>query len=116
MIDRYALPELRELFSERRKLEVWLRVEMLVVEALNAAGVIPDDDWQRIRAATAGGGVDPARAHDFKRIWKVLESVLENSYPDLPLNLPESEGGSLAREALKVHQGGRIIAHGVIIK
>ncbi len=87
MIDRYALPELRELFSERRKLEVWLRVEMLVVEALNAAGVIPDDDWLRIRAATADGGVDPVRAHEIEResqhdVIAFLRSVTERLGPE----------------------------------
>ena len=29
MIDRYALPEMRDVFSERRKLELWLRIELL---------------------------------------------------------------------------------------
>ena len=38
MIDRYALPELREIFGERRRLELWLRIELLAVEALHAAG------------------------------------------------------------------------------
>jgi adenylosuccinate lyase len=42
MIDRYALPELREIFSERHKLELWLRIELLAVEALRDAGVVPD--------------------------------------------------------------------------
>ena len=62
MIDRYAVPGLRELFSEQHKLELWLRIELLAVEALHRAGVVPDDDWQRIRAA--GVGVDAARAHE----------------------------------------------------
>ncbi len=87
MIDRYALPELRELFSERRKLEVWLRVEVLVAEALNAAGVIPDDEWLRIRAATADGGVDAVRAHEIEResqhdVIAFLRSVTERLGPE----------------------------------
>ena len=87
MIDRYALPELRELFSERRKLEVWLRIEMLVVEALNAAEVVPDEDWERIRAATADGGVDPTRAHEIEResqhdVIAFLRSVTERLGPE----------------------------------
>ena len=31
MIDRYALQELRELFSEQHKLDLWLRIELLAV-------------------------------------------------------------------------------------
>ena len=33
MIDRYALPELREIFGEGRKLALWLRIELLAAEA-----------------------------------------------------------------------------------
>jgi adenylosuccinate lyase len=65
VIERYALPELREIFSERRKLELWLRIELLVVEALAAEGVVPEGDWQRLR--TAVGPVDPNRARDIER-------------------------------------------------
>jgi adenylosuccinate lyase len=53
MIDRYALPELRELFSEQHKLDLWLRIELLAVEARHAAGLVPDDDWERIRASAS---------------------------------------------------------------
>ena len=53
MIDRYALPELRELFGEQRKLDLWLRIELLAVEALRDEGVVPDADWERIRAAAS---------------------------------------------------------------
>ena len=87
MIERYALPELRELFSERRKLELWLRIELLAVEALNAAEVVPDEDWERIRAATADGGVDPTRAHEIEResqhdVIAFLRSVTERLGPE----------------------------------
>ena len=65
MIERYALPELRELFSERHKLDLWLRIELLSVEALQAAGIVPVEDWHRIRAAV--GEVDPARAREIEQ-------------------------------------------------
>ena len=64
MIDRYALPELQELFSERHKLELWLRVELLAVEAMHAAGLVPDADWERIRATA--GDVDAGRAREIE--------------------------------------------------
>ena len=65
MIERYALPELREIFSERRKLELWLRIELLVVEALAAEGVVPEGDWQRLRSSV--GSVDADRAREIER-------------------------------------------------
>ncbi len=80
MIDRYALPELREIFGERRRLELWLRIEMLAVEALHGAGVVPDDDWERIRAAATE--VDAARAREIEQesqhdVIAFLRSVTE---------------------------------------
>ena len=56
LIDRYALPELRELFGERRRLQLWLRIELLAAEALHQTGVIPTDDWERLRTACGGRG------------------------------------------------------------
>jgi adenylosuccinate lyase len=83
MIERYALPELQEQFSERRKLQLWLQIELLAAEALNRAGVIPDADWERIRQATGDlSSVDPARAHEIEResqhdVLAFLRSITE---------------------------------------
>ena len=85
MIDRYALPELRELFGERRKLELWLRIELLAVEALHAAGTVPDEDWERIRAAATE--VDPERAREIELesqhdVIAFLRSITERLGPE----------------------------------
>ena len=85
MIDRYALPELRELFGERHKLDLWLRIELLAVEALRDAGVVPEDDWQRIHAAARE--VDPDRAREIEResqhdVIAFLRSVTERLGPE----------------------------------
>ena len=37
------------MWSEQRKLETWLEVELAVVDALAATGVVPDDDAAAIR-------------------------------------------------------------------
>ena len=85
MIDRYALPELRDIFGERRRLETWLRIEILAVEALHAAGVVPTEDWERIRDAATE--VDPARAAEIEResqhdMIAFLRSVTERLGPE----------------------------------
>ena len=82
MIDRYALPELRELFGERRKLQLWLRIELLAAEALAATDVIPAGDWERIRKELGAGDVDPERAHEIEQesqhdVIAFLRSVTE---------------------------------------
>ncbi|MEX0625713.1 MAG: adenylosuccinate lyase [Chloroflexota bacterium] len=85
MIDRYALPELRELFSEQHKLDLWLRIELLAVEARHAAGLVPDDDWERISASA--GSIDGARAHEIEQesqhdVIAFLRSVTERLGPE----------------------------------
>ena len=85
MIDRYALPELRELFSEQHKLDLWLQIELLAVEARHAAGLVPDDDWERIRAS--GRSVDGARAREIEQesqhdVIAFLRSVTERLGPE----------------------------------
>ncbi|HEY8179413.1 MAG TPA: lyase family protein, partial [Candidatus Limnocylindria bacterium] len=87
MIDRYALPELRELFGERRRLQLWLRIELLVAEALHEAGIIPTEDWERLRSALADEEVDPERAREIEResqhdVIAFLRSVTERLGPE----------------------------------
>ncbi|RIK46445.1 MAG: adenylosuccinate lyase [Chloroflexi bacterium] len=52
MIDRYTLPEMGAIWSERTKIDLWLAVEKAVCEAWHVRGVIPVDDMRAIRAAT----------------------------------------------------------------
>jgi adenylosuccinate lyase len=54
VIPRYTLPEMAEVWSEEAKLRHWLRIEILVCEAWNRLGRIPDRDLAEIKArATA---------------------------------------------------------------
>ncbi len=49
MIDRYTRPELGAIWSEQRKLETWLEVELAVVQALADEGVLPDSAAAEVR-------------------------------------------------------------------
>ncbi len=49
MIERYTRPEMGAVWSQRRKLESWLEVELAVVEALAGEGVVPEEDAAAIR-------------------------------------------------------------------
>jgi adenylosuccinate lyase len=85
VIDRYALPELRRLFGEEHRLALWLRIELLAVEAWADAGVVPRGDLERIRAAA--GEVDGARAREIEResqhdVIAFLRSVTERLGPE----------------------------------
>ncbi|MCA1587928.1 MAG: adenylosuccinate lyase, partial [Chloroflexi bacterium] len=85
MIDRYALPELRLIFGERHRLDLWLRIEMLALEGLRDAGVVPEADFERIRGAV--GEVDPERARQIEKesqhdVIAFLRSVTEGLGPE----------------------------------
>jgi adenylosuccinate lyase len=49
VIERYTRPEMGAVWSEKRKLETWLQVELAVVDALAEQGVVPDEDAAEIR-------------------------------------------------------------------
>jgi adenylosuccinate lyase len=53
MIQRYSRPVMRDIWSEQRKLEVWLQIELLASEALCAAGLVPRKDFQQMKTRAA---------------------------------------------------------------
>ena len=53
MIERYTRPEMGAVWTEQRKLEAWLQVELAVVDALAERGVVPEDDAAAIRERSA---------------------------------------------------------------
>ena len=44
---------MREIWSEQRKLEIWLQIELLAAEALVAEGVVPKKDFAQMKAKAA---------------------------------------------------------------
>ena len=49
VIERYTRPEMGAVWSEQRKLDTWLAVELAVTEALADAGVVPAEDAAAVR-------------------------------------------------------------------
>jgi adenylosuccinate lyase len=49
LIERYTRPEMGAVWSERRRLEAWLQVELAVVDVLAEQGVVPAGDADVIR-------------------------------------------------------------------
>jgi adenylosuccinate lyase len=54
MIERYTRPALAELWSDTRRYETWLRVELAACEAMEAAGRVPAGTAEIVRQRTAG--------------------------------------------------------------
>jgi adenylosuccinate lyase len=49
VIDRYSRPEMRNIWSDERKFQIWLEIEVLACEAMAELGQIPKDDAAEIR-------------------------------------------------------------------
>ena len=52
MIDRYARPRMKQVWSDENKYDKWLLIELAVCEAWTQAGVIPEEDMEKLRVAT----------------------------------------------------------------
>jgi len=64
MIDRYTRPEMGALFTDQRKFETWLRVEIAILEALAERGEVPAEDVAAVRARAK---VDAGRIAEIER-------------------------------------------------
>ncbi len=53
MIRRYTNPEMGRIWSDQRKYETWLQVEIAAVEAMAHAGIVPEDAAREIKARAA---------------------------------------------------------------
>ena len=85
MIERYALPEMTAIWSEERKVELWLRVELLAVEAWARNGRVPREDAERI--ARLAGEVDLRRMQEIEQesqhdVIAFLRSITERLGPE----------------------------------
>jgi adenylosuccinate lyase len=49
VIDRYSRPEMRQIWSDERKFQIWLEIELLACEAMVELGQIPEKDAAEIR-------------------------------------------------------------------
>jgi adenylosuccinate lyase len=85
MIERYTLPEMGQVWSEAHKYELWCRVETIVLEAHAAAGTVPADAVEPVRAAPAPtpeavAAVEAVTQHDviaFLTAWADLTTPRE---------------------------------------
>jgi hypothetical protein len=49
VIDRYSRPQMRDIWSDQRKFQIWLEIELLACEAMAELGQIPKQDAAEIR-------------------------------------------------------------------
>ena len=84
MIPRYALPEMTAVWSDERKFELWLKVEVAVVQAWGDQGVIPAEDVQAIEANARVNVPDVMRYIDETHhdVTAFLRSVADSLGPE----------------------------------
>src|ERR1043165_5709657 len=87
MIQRYSRAEMRKIWSEQRKLEIWLRLELLASEALCAEGLVPKKDLAQMKS----------RASFSLERCKELEGVLNHDVIAFTTNVAENIGEPASR-------------------
>src|SRR6185503_1357265 len=65
MIQRYTNPEMGRIWSDQRKYETWLQVEIAAVDAMARAGVVPPEAARDIRER---GAFDVARIEEIEQV------------------------------------------------
>jgi len=78
---------MREIWTEQRKLEIWLQIELLASEALCAEGLVPKADFERIKAKAA---------FNVERC-KELEKTLNHDVIAFTTNVAENIGTDASR-------------------
>ena len=87
MIQRYSRAEMREIWSEQRKLELWLQIELLSSEALSRQGLVPRKDFAQMKARAA---------FSLERC-KELERTLNHDVVAFTTNVAENIGAPASR-------------------
>jgi adenylosuccinate lyase len=49
MIERYTLPEIGNIWSDKNRFSIWLKIEILAVEALSELGIVPPSSLETIQ-------------------------------------------------------------------
>jgi adenylosuccinate lyase len=83
VIDRYSRPEMRKIWSDERKYQIWLEIETLACEAMAALGQIPKKDAAEIRerarfSLSEIADIEKRTNHD---VIAFLENVAESVGP-----------------------------------
>jgi adenylosuccinate lyase len=65
MIPRYTNPEMGRIWSDQRKYETWLQVELAAVDAMARAGLVPQDAARDLRARAS---FDIARIEEIEQV------------------------------------------------
>jgi adenylosuccinate lyase len=114
MIPRYAMPEMSAVWSDERRLERWLEVELAVVEAREARGEVPRGTAERVRARAR---IDPPRMleiesevrHDVIAFLSMLAESIGDDARHVHAGMTSSDLVDTAL-ALQIREAGDLVA------
>ena len=116
MIERYTRPEMGRVWSERRKIDLWLAVELAVCEAWHRRGRVPGWAMERIRAAEVDLGrmreIERETDHDVIAFVRAAGETVGEGARFLHLGLTSSDVVDTAL-ALQVVEAGRLLDAGL---
>ena len=90
MIERYARPKMKAVWSDKNKYDKWLKIELSVCEAWFEEGLIPEEDIVKLR----GAYYDPV----------IFKEILTTTKHDMTAFL-QSTTANLGAEGRWLHQG-----------
>ncbi len=114
MIDRYAVPEMTEIWTTEARYSRWLEIEILAVEARHIAGLVPLEDLEKIQcnASFNKERVDEIEAVTHHDVIAFLTSVSES----LGLESRHIHYGMTSSDILDTCMAMQIRDSGVLIK
>src|SRR5262249_54973595 len=119
VIRRYSRPEMARVWSEERKLELWLDVELAALDAWAELGVVPADSARRVRDEAApppaerGAQVEQRTNHDLAAfVDAVGEGLDDEGRRWLHYGLTSSDVIDTAL-SLQIREAGELLLAGV---
>ena len=84
MIERYTLPEMKKIWDDAHRFEIWLKIELLALEAQQKLGLLSPGDLEKIKK---GVSFSPDRMQEIEKITHhdviaFLSTLSENLGPE----------------------------------
>lgn len=112
MIERYSLPEMKHIWSDENKYQLWLDVELAACEAWTTAGVVPESDMVLLRDAKYNHGrmmeILDVTKHDVTAFLQSITESIGNEGRWLHLGMTSSDMLDTAL-AIQLKQAGELI-------
>jgi len=115
MIDRYTRPEMGALFTEQRKFDTWLEVEIAILEALAENGAVPTHDVEEIKSrakvsAARIAEIEEETNHDVVAFLRNVSESVGEAARWVHLGVTSSDVVDTAWAMLMKEAGGQLLA------